>query len=84
MKLEEKYDSVALMSYLKKIEFIGPFPRGIEVLLVPIEPALQEAKGLYPNLTKNKLIDLLRKESVFIFKSAEEWGEMIKQARISK
>jgi len=78
------YNAVELITYLKKINFIGPFPHGMEVLLTPIEPALQEARGLYPDLTKKIFLNLLREESIFIFKSAEEYGEVLKQARIGK
>jgi hypothetical protein len=70
---ESKYNAADLVVYLKKISFIGPFPRGVEALLVPVEPALQEARGLYPDLKKNAFLQLLKKEGVGVFNTIEEW-----------
>lgn len=81
MKEKVEYNAIDLVNYLKEINFIGPFPLGMEVLLCPLESTLQESKGLYPDISKTALLNLLRKEGIFVFKSAEEYGEVLKQAR---
>ncbi len=79
--VEEKYNSSDLVIYLKKIQFIGPFPHGVEVLLTPVEPALQEAKGLYPDLKRGMLLKLLRKEKIGVFDTVDDWVRFRDQAK---
>lgn len=66
-------DSSEIVIYLKNIRYIGPFPTGIEVLLVSVSNALDETKVLYPELTRDKLISLLKTEGVYVFNNLEDW-----------
>jgi len=63
------------IDYLKEVEFIGRFPKGIEVLLVSLPIALEEARLINKNLTLSNLKSLFRKYNIFIFKDVEEWAK---------
>lgn len=62
-----------IVDHLKSLKFIGMFPQGIEVLLVSVDTAVQEAKVLDKELTSSKLKKLLEKNSIYIFNSLEDY-----------
>lgn len=67
--------STDLVEYLRKIKFIGPFPQGIEVLLVPIDTALKEAECMYSDLKIKLFKSFLKKENIFVFNTIEDYAK---------
>lgn len=62
-----------IIDHLYRIKFIGYFPNGIEVLLVSLPIALEEAKVVDPELTLSFFKGILKKHNIFIFNSLEEY-----------
>lgn len=58
---------------LRRLRFIGDFPKGIEVLLVPLDTALNELLLDYPELTLSTLRGILTRRNIFIFSNLEQW-----------
>lgn len=58
---------------LKSLKYIGMFPQGIEVLLVPIDTAVQEAKVLDKELNSKKLKSILLKNNIYVFSTLEDY-----------
>lgn len=62
-----------VLEHFKKIRFTGPFPQGIDVLLVSIPNALDEARSIEPDITREKLLTLLRKNNIAVFNTLEDY-----------
>lgn len=66
----DEWDKV---NYLRELKFIGYFPLGIEVLLVPLNTAVEEIKFIEEDITSSRLLKLLKDQDVHIFNSPEDW-----------
>jgi hypothetical protein len=62
-----------IIEHLRKIRFVGLFPQAIDVLLVNVTNALDEAKFVNKDLTKKQLLALLKKTGIFVFRDVEEY-----------
>jgi hypothetical protein len=58
---------------LRRLKFIGDFPKGIEVLLVSLDTATEELKLEYPYLTSSILKSILTRRNILIFSNLEQW-----------
>ena len=58
---------------LRRLSFIGDFPKGTEVLLVPIDTATQELKLNYRDLTSSVLKSILTRRNILVFSNLEQW-----------
>lgn len=66
-------ESTDCVVHLKKLQFIGVFPKGEEVLLVGMENALDEMKLLEPSITKSMLANLLKKEKIGVYPHVDDY-----------
>lgn len=72
-----------IVRHLTKLKFIGPFPQGIKVLLVPIQNAVDEAFVFDSNLNRKTLQTLLKRNKVFVFRTIEEYLEVKHGPKVS-
>lgn len=63
-----------ILNKLRDIKFIGDFPLGIEVLLVPINTAVEEINYLLgTDFTNATFRTFLKSGDVFVFNNLEDW-----------
>lgn len=70
-----KIDRKETIAYLTDLQFIGSFPGGIEVLLVPFKTAFEEMNLLEPEFTEAKLKNYLKISNIQVFSSSEDWAK---------
>ena len=64
-----------IIDRLMRLRYIGPFPGGLEVLLVSIPQAIDEIRHLDPSMTSSRFKKILTKNDIFIFNSVEDWDK---------
>lgn len=62
-----------VIEHLKKIKFVGPFPHGDTVLLVPFQNALDEAKAVDKNIAEKGLKNLFRQNNILVFSTLDDY-----------
>lgn len=65
-----------LIDYLWSIKYIGVFPQGYSVLLVPLSTAYEEIRPYATTYAPNTLRTLLKLHEVHIFTSPEDWFKL--------
>ena len=60
---------------LRDLGYIGPFPGGLDVLLVPMSSAVDEIRFIEPLFTAQQLKTALKTENIQIFNTLEDWAK---------
>jgi hypothetical protein len=82
---ERKVMNKIILTKLRDLKFIGFFPKGIEVLLVPIDTAYREINFcLNSTFTKNTFRTFLTENDIFMFGSVDDWAKFKDPAKFSK
>ena len=65
-----------ILEKLRELKFIGPFPGGIEVLLVSVDTAYKEVNyWLHTEFTNSTFKTYLQKNNIFMFGSVDDWAK---------
>jgi hypothetical protein len=70
-----------IIEHLRKVRFIGLFPEGVDVLLVKVTNALDEAKFVDREFTNKQLLVLFKKAGIFVFRDVEDYSRWRKDLK---
>lgn len=71
----ENIEQLQIVQILEGKKFIGSFPGNIDVLLVPLQTAIEELSMDFKDITPNVLRNILKKHNVQIFNNVEDWAK---------
>ncbi len=72
VNIEER--NLKIVEHLRKIRFVGPFPQGMDVLLVSINNALDEGRFIDKDLTRKELLSILKNSKIRIFRDIDDYA----------
>lgn len=61
------------VEHLRKLKFIGTFPRGIDVLLVSVNTAVEEMRLIDKEYKESRLLKELKEQDIHVFPNIEAW-----------
>ena len=62
-----------VIEHLRKIKFVGPFPKNTTALLTNLQNALDEARLVDKKLSRSDLLKILQKEEIMVFADVNDF-----------